>query len=214
MGGNVVLAAMPFFAGVRSPPLRRIGHPSWDGLPGKTRDNVGAGFLGGTHSVRPRGNAAREPRHFIPPRASTRARGLRGTCFGQARAFLAGVQSPPLRGGRGGGEVALRGRPGDDAEGGLLGGTHSVRPHCKAGCEPGHNMIIGGKRIPGGQMGTCSGEANSVIAGVRSPPLRGGAKRGKRPIGERPEMMPRAVFSEGRTLCVRVARPDASRGTA
>jgi len=53
-----------------------------------------------------------------------------------------------------------------------------VRPRGKAGCEPGHNMIIGGKRIPGGQMATCSGEANSVVAGVRSPPLHGGKLSG------------------------------------
>ena len=51
-------------------------------------------------------------------------------------------------------------------------GTRSPRLGGKAVRKPGHNMIIGAKRIPGGQMGTCPGEANSVVAGVRSPPLR------------------------------------------
>ena len=32
------------------------------------------------------------------------------------------------------------------------------------------------------------------------------------PRGANPEMAPKAVFSEGRTLCVRIARPDANRG--
>ena len=48
--------------------------------------------------MRPRGKAAREPRHFIPPRASTRARGLRGTCPGSSRSLPYGraEPAPPL----------------------------------------------------------------------------------------------------------------------
>jgi len=75
--------------------------------------------------------------------------------------------------------MALRRKARGWREGGFLGGARSPRPRGKAGCEPGHNMIIGGKRTPGGQMGTCSGEANSVVAGVRSPPSAGGAVQGK-----------------------------------
>jgi hypothetical protein len=41
--------------------------------------------------------------------------------------------------------VALRGRPWGNAESGFLGGTHSVRPHCKAVRKPRHIMITGGK---------------------------------------------------------------------
>ena len=41
--------------------------------------------------------------------------------------------------------MALRGKPGDDAKGGFLGGTHSVRPRCEAVPMPRHNIIIGGK---------------------------------------------------------------------
>ena len=49
-----------------------------------------------------------------------------------------------------------------------------MRPPGKAIRKPRHNMIIGSKGTPGGLEGTCSGEANSLIAGVRSPPLQGG----------------------------------------
>jgi hypothetical protein len=83
-----------------------------------------------------------------------------------------------------------------------------VRPHCKAVREPRHSKIIGGKRIHGGRMGTCSGEANFAVAGVRSPPLRCGASLGEGLWGESPETMREAVLSEGRTLCVRIAGPD------
>ena len=51
-----------------------------------------------------------------------------------------------------------------------------MRPHCEAVRKLRHNMIIGGKRTAGGLTGRCSGEANGVIPGVRSPPLREGAK--------------------------------------
>jgi len=52
------------------------------------------------------------------------------------------------------GKMALRGKARDAAEGGFLGGTHSVRPHSDAASEPRHNIIIGGKGTPGGLMGT------------------------------------------------------------
>jgi hypothetical protein len=49
--------------------------------------------------------------------------------------------------------MALRGKPGDNAGGGFLGGTHSVRPRGEAIRKPRHNIIIGGKRTFGGLMG-------------------------------------------------------------
>ena len=50
-------------------------------------------------------------------------------------------------------------------------------------------------------------------AGVRSPPLRETAKRTREGLtGANPEITRKVVFSEGRGLRVRVARPDASRG--
>ena len=74
-------------------------------------------------------------------------------------------------------------------------------------------MIIGGKRTAGGLTGRCSGEANGVIAGVRSPPLREMAKRRREGLtGANPEMTREVVFSEGRTLCVLLAWPNVCRG--
>ena len=64
-------------------------------------------------------------------------------------------------------------RPGDDAEGRLLGGTHSVRPRIRAGGRPRHNIINGGKRTPGGLMARSPGGGKAFPAGVRSPLLRG-----------------------------------------
>jgi len=99
--------------------------------------------------------------------------GLMGRSPGGSKASLAGVRSPPLRGGFRA-RMAFRRKPWHNAKGDFLGGTRSPRPRCRAVREPRHSKIIGGKRIHGGRMGTCSGEANFAVAGVRSPPLRGG----------------------------------------
>jgi hypothetical protein len=51
------------------------------------------------------------------------------------------------------------------------------------------------------------------FAGVRSPPLRRVDHPGRDGLAvESPEMAPKAVFSEGRTLCVRSAGPHECRG--
>jgi len=105
------------------------------------------------------------------------------------------------------GQKALRGRARDNARGGFLGGARSPRPGGKAVGMPRHNIIIGGKRTPGGQMGTCSGEANAVIAGVRSPPLRGGRGRGELALRGKPLDYAKGGFLGG----MRSARPQ---GTA
>ena len=79
---------------------------------GKPRDNVEVGFLGGTHSVRPRSMAFRMPGHLIATRSvAERPGGLPVTCLGEARALITGVRSPPLEGGPSDGEMALRGKP-------------------------------------------------------------------------------------------------------
>ena len=54
-------------------------------------------------------------------------------CIGKSRCRHYGRAEPAPPGGASGGEMALRGRPGDGAEGGFLGGTRSPRPHCRAG---------------------------------------------------------------------------------
>jgi len=58
------------------------------------------------------------------------------------------------------------------------------------------------------------GWPDADVAGVRSPPLRGGASLGRMALRENLEIMRRAVFSEGRGLRARVGRLDARRGVS
>ena len=52
----------------------------------------------------------------------------------------------------------------------------------------------------------------SSLTGVRSPPLRERRSKVTWPRGRNPGMTRKAVFSEGRTLCVRIERPRECRG--
>ena len=61
-------------------------------------------------------------------------------------------------------------------------------------------------------MGRSFGASEASFAAVRSPPLQERRSKVRWPRWGNPEMTRKAVFSEGRTLCVRVARPYASRG--
>jgi hypothetical protein len=64
-GGSMGRCLGQVFAGVRSPPLRRIGHPSWDGLTGKPGADAEGDFLGGARSPRPGGKAGGGPRQVM-----------------------------------------------------------------------------------------------------------------------------------------------------
>ena len=88
---------MPSLRACRARPSTEWASDARKALRGKPRDNVEVGFLGGTHSVRPRSMAFRMPGHLIATRSvAERPGGLPVTCLGQARAILAGVRSPPL----------------------------------------------------------------------------------------------------------------------
>jgi hypothetical protein len=111
------------------------------------------------------------------------------------------------------GKMAYRGKVGDDAKCGFLGGTHSVRPPSMAKRVPRDSVFT---RWPGGAgspTGTCPGSSRSLPYGRAEPafPRGGHAQRGSH-CGEDPGIAWKAVFSEGRTPCVRVARRHASRG--
>jgi hypothetical protein len=58
-------------------------------------------------------------------------------------------------------------------------------------------MIAGGDRRTEGLGWTCPGEANSLIVGVRSPPLRGGLAQHGWPSGGRSEMTRRWFSRRG-----------------
>jgi len=205
---------VPFLAGVRSPPLRGGGEAGEKAYRGKARDDAEGGFFGGARSPRPYGQAVRKPGHNKIIGGKRTPGGQMGTCPWLSRSVPRGRAEPaPPRGGPSRARWPCGGKPGDDAKGDFLGGARSPRPRGKAGCEPGHNMIIGGKRIPGGQMGTCPWLSRSVPRGRAEPaPPRGGPSRARWPCGERPEMTRKAIFSEGRGLRARVVRLDASRG--
>jgi hypothetical protein len=202
-----------FLAGVRSPPLQeRRSKVRWPrrGRPG---DEAKGGFLGGTHSVRPLSMAKRVPRDSVFTGWQGEAWSPTGICLGQAGALFAGVRSPPLQERRSKVRWPYGGKPGDDAKGGFLGGTHSVRPLSMAKRVPRDSVFTGWQGEAWSPTGICLGQARALFAGVRSPPLRGEAKRRREGLtGANPEMARKAVFSEGRTLCVRLAWPNVCRG--
>jgi hypothetical protein len=109
--------------------------------------------------------------------------------------------------------MALRRKPGDGAKGGFLGGTHSVRPLSMAKRVPMNSVFTGWPGEAWSPTGTCLDQARCFPLRRAEPaPPRGGRSNLAWPFGERPEMTLRAVFSEGRTLCVRMARPHKCRG--
>ena len=64
---------------------------------GRLGDRAMGGFLGGTHSVRPRGKAGRKPGHNMIIGAKETPGGLTEPSLGESEASLAGVRSPPLQ---------------------------------------------------------------------------------------------------------------------
>ena len=146
---------VPSYPGVRSPPLQeRRSKVRWP-RGGKPGDGVEGGFLGGTHSVRPRCEAPRMPRHSICSRwADDEPVAKRAHASVKPVPSYPGVRSPPLRGGGQPEKTALPRKAGDGAERGFLGGTRSPRPHCKAVRKPRHNMIMGGQTNARWRRGT------------------------------------------------------------
>jgi len=111
------------------------------------------------------------------------------------------------------GEVALRGRAGDSAEGVFLGGARSPRPQIRAWRKPRQVMITDGRargRWPR-EDNTWVGVVPSLRAcGAR--PSAGGQPGSDGLAEEGPGMARKAFFSEGRGLRVRRVRPHECRG--
>ena len=164
--------------------------------------------------MRPRGEAIRKPRHNMIIRGKGTPGGLAGAYQGEAKAFSRGRAEPAPPRGDDPGKMALRGKPPDDAKGGFLGGMRSARPHSKAVRMPKHCIPTRclGERA-GGLAGICLGQAGAFFSGRAEPaPPRGGQRITDGLAEEGPGMAREAVFSEGRGLRVREARPDARRG--
>jgi len=137
-----------------------------------------------------------------------------GTCLDQARAFLAGVRSPPLRGEAKRRREGLTGANPGMARKAVFSEGRGLRAHTARHHGLRKVSSMGeDRREAGCPTGTCLDQARAFLAGVRSPPLRGGAKRRREGLtGANPGMALRAVFSEGRTLCVRMVWPNVCRG--
>jgi hypothetical protein len=76
--------------------------------------------------------------------------------------------------------MAYRRKPSGDAKGDFLGGTHSVRPPGKAGLKPRHCILTGTFTVSRwSRGGDVRAGVTPSLAGVRSPPLRGGAIQGE-----------------------------------
>jgi hypothetical protein len=64
--GDIRFSAMPSFRACGARPSAKSPSDAKKALRRKPGDDGKGGFLGGTHSVRPRGTAERMPRHFFP----------------------------------------------------------------------------------------------------------------------------------------------------
>jgi hypothetical protein len=130
--------------GVRSPPLRG-GGPSELGWPcgGRPGDDAKGGFLGGARSPRPDCKALLMPRHFITRGGWPGGGSIMGTCLGQAGALLRACRARPSARWAIQAKKALRGKPGDNAGGGFLGGARSPRPHGTAARMARHCVATG-----------------------------------------------------------------------
>jgi len=95
--GPMPRSSRSLISGRAKPAPPRGASPARMASRGKTGDNVRGGFLGGTHSVRPRCEAGRMARTFITAGGSARGRWFNGSARGPLWVFLAGVRSPPLR---------------------------------------------------------------------------------------------------------------------
>jgi len=204
---------VPSYPGVRSPPLPRGGgsQARWPGGErlGDRRFSRRDALCGSAWYGLPDALAF----HPHPMRRRT-AGGLPATCLGQARAFLTGVRSPPLRGvgypswdglaGKGRKERELRfSRRGAVSASGNTGPTQTGACH--------RDPRVGERPV----AKSWQRWRYALPTGVRSPPLRGvGYPSWDGLAGENPGITRRVVFSEGRTLCVRVVRPDEWQGIA
>ena len=159
---------MPSFRACGARPSAKWPSDAKKALRRKPGDDGKGGFLGGTHSVRPRSMAFRMPGHLIAtPSVGERPGGLPGTCLGQARALTVGVRSPPLRGGRAKVRGPCGGNPGMTrraffSEGCAL----RVRVARHHGWQKVSSMAKDGRET-GCPMAKCLAQTHPILAGLR-----------------------------------------------
>ena len=127
--------------------------------------------------------------------------------------FFGRAEPAPSEGWTVQGEMALRGKAGDPAEGDFVGGARSPRPRCMAIRKPRRVITNEGwanARLPCGDG--VSVEPCPVCGRAEPAPPRRGMPDTRRLTGKGPGDDAEGVFSEGRGLRARIARPCASRG--
>ena len=170
--------ANSFIAGVRSPPLHGGTSRARRALRGRPWDNAQSVFLGGVRSPRPQVRAGRKPGEVMITDGRAKGWWPRGeNIWIGPMPSRPGVRSPPLHKMANRCDGRLRGKPGDGAEGGFLGGTRSPRPDCKAELAPWHSISTRWGARGGWPTGDMSRTNPCHPPGVRSPLLRGEASR-------------------------------------
>ena len=176
--GTCLGEANATLAGVRSPPLH--GRRAQDAWPNGGNPQITRRWFSRRDALCAsawQGCTDAEAFHSDPMSRRT-GRGPAGIGRGQARAFLPGVRSPPSAGLVIRARMASRGKTRGRCGGRFfLGGARSPRPRGNAVLMPRHNIIIGGKRTPGGQMGTCPESSRSVPHGRAEPAPPGGQSK-------------------------------------
>jgi len=172
-------------------------------------DDARGGFLGRTHSVRPPGKAERKPGHFMITDGRTKG------WWPKRDNISVGVMST-LRAcgarssaGRAKGEMAFRRKARGSRDGRFSRRDALCASAWQGRAQAGafHDYGRASERLVAEKTQRL-GSPDVDITGVRSPPLRGVSCPRRDGLAEEgPEIARWAVFSEGRALCVRVARP-------
>jgi len=166
----------------------------------RPRECAGGGFLGGTRSARPCGNAGPKPRHDIINGDNRTPGGLVGAILRCKQGLVYGRAEPAPPGGTSPAWMAVRGKARDAAKGVFSEGrTLCARIERPSPCR-GISLAEMARRAARAPIGVCPDEAQALLTGVRSPPLRGGLAQHGWPCGERPEMRPRESSRRG-ALC-------------
>jgi hypothetical protein len=182
---------------VRSPPLPGVDHPSWDGLAGETPGIMWRAVFSEGRGLRARvGRPHASPGYRMITEERTSGRWPKREMLRSSASLSRGRAEPaPPRGGPSKLGWPCGGNPGDNVEGGFLGGARSPRPGGKTLLMPRHFITRG--EWPGGRglMETCLGQAQAFFNGRAEPASRHKARRVKgNLVGRAPGQAKVAVF--------------------
>jgi hypothetical protein len=156
---------------MRSPPLRGVDHPSWDGLAVEGQGMTRKAIFSEGRGLRARvGRPHASPGYRMITEERTSGRWPKREMLRSSASLSRGrAESAPPRGGPSKLGWPCGGRPGDDAKGGFLGGARSPRPGGKALLMPRHFITRGEWPSGRGLMETCLGQAQAFFNGRAEP---------------------------------------------